>query len=90
MACIIPSVETSSLFFSFFFLTMEEQNCLILGVLTPSFEEETGGVKEREGIQRKNQGHEHCCFYQEKKGLPERAENSSEERWAENPLKICL
>jgi hypothetical protein len=25
-----------------------------------------------------------------KKGLPERAENSSEERWAENPLKICL
>jgi hypothetical protein len=56
MACIIPSVETSSLFFFFFFfLTMEEQNCLILGVLTPSFEEETGGVKEREGIQRKKQ-----------------------------------
>jgi hypothetical protein len=64
MTCIIPSVETSSLFFSFFFfLTMEEQNCLILGIRTPSFEEETGGVKEREGIQRKKEGHEHCCFY---------------------------
>jgi hypothetical protein len=46
---------------------MEEQNCLILGILTPSFEEETGGVKEREGIQRRKQEHEHCCFYQEKK-----------------------
>jgi hypothetical protein len=56
LACIIPSVETSSLFFFFFFfLTTEEQNCLILGILTPSFEEETGGVKEREGIQRKKQ-----------------------------------
>jgi hypothetical protein len=29
-------------------------------------------------------------FLSRKKGLPERAENSSEERWAENPLKICL
>jgi hypothetical protein len=69
---------------------VEEQNCLILGIPTPSFEEETGGLKEREGIQRKKKEHEHRCSYQEKKGLPERAENSSEERWAENPLKICL